>query len=270
MPDRADSENDLQIWIYMEQLMHAGISNALFSTRDTTLTDKEEDLLQALANESYEAFSLLKNNPDFLEYLNYASPLRYYAETNIGSRPSKRKAGKLNLNDLRAVPYVGAWSQLKQNLPGYYGVGSAFKKLEAAGKWNEIKHLYEHSLYFKTLMDNCEMAMNKCFFPLTAYLSSHPKYGILWNMIYEEFEQTKKYLLKLTGQTELMGDKPTDKLSIQMRQRIELPLITIQQYALTVIREMDEMAVDSPGKNIYEKLVMRCSFGIINAERNSA
>ena len=254
----------------MEQLLNAGISNAIFSSNDVTLTTKEEELLRALANESYEAFSLLKNNPDFLEYLNYASPLRYYAETNIGSRPSKRKAGKLNLNDLRAVPYVGAWSQLKQNLPGYYGVGSAFKKLEAAGKWNEVKHLYEHSLYFKTLMDNCEMAMNKCFFPLTAYLSSHPKYGILWNMIYEEFEQTKKYLLKLTGQTELMGDKPTDKLSIQMRQRIELPLITIQQYALTVIREMDEMAVDSPGKNIYEKLVMRCSFGIINAERNSA
>lgn len=254
----------------MEQLIHAGISNALFSTRDTTLTDKEEELLQALANESYEAFSILKNNPDFLEYLNYASPLRYYAETNIGSRPAKRKSGKLNLNDLRAVPYVGAWSQLKQNLPGYYGVGLAFEKLETAGKWKEITHLYEHSLYFKTLMDNCEMAMNKCFFPLTAYLSKHPKYGTLWNMIYEEFERTKKYLLRLTGRTELMGDKPADKLSIQMRQRIELPLITIQQYALTRIREMDDQAVDSAEKKIYEKLVMRCSFGIINAERNSA
>ena len=254
----------------MEQLMHAGISNALFSTRDTTLSDKEEDLLQALANESYEAFSILKNNPDFLEYLNYASPLRYYSETNIGSRPAKRKSGKLNLNDLRAVPYVGAWSQLKQNLPGYYGVGLAFEKLETAGKWNEINHLYEHSLYFKTLLDNCEMALNKCFFPLTAYLSKHPKYGTLWNMIYEEFERTKKYLLRLTGRTELMEDKPADKLSIQMRQRIELPLITIQQYALTKIREMDDLAVDSLEKKIHEKLVMRCSFGIINAERNSA
>lgn len=254
----------------MEQLMNAGISNTLFSSRDITLTDKEEELLQALANESFEAFNILKNNPDFLEYLNYASPLRYYAETNIGSRPSKRKSGKLNLNDLRAVPYVGAWSQLKQNLPGYYGVGLAFEKLVATGKWKEIKHLYEHSLYFKTLLDNCEMAMNKCFFPLTAYLSKHPKYGTLWNMIYEEFERTKKHLLCLTGRRELMEDKPTDKLSIQMRQRIELPLITIQQYALTMIREMENQAVDSPGKKLYEKLVMRCSFGIINAERNSA
>jgi phosphoenolpyruvate carboxylase len=252
----------------MEQLINAGLSNAI-SSRDVTLTAKEDELLQALSDESFEAYSVLKNNPDFLEYLNFASPLSYYAETNIGSRPSKRKSGKLNLNDLRAVPYVGAWSQLKQNLPGYYGVGTAFEKLEAAGRWREIEHLYEQSLYFKTLLDNCEMAMTKCFFPLTIYLSKHPRFGTLWNMIHDEFERTKKYLLRLTGETELMGDKPADKLSIKMRQNIELPLITIQQYALTKIREMEPLS-ESPEKKVYEKLVMRCSFGIINAERNSA
>src|SRR5690606_5047016 len=89
----------------MEQLMHSGISNALFSAKSTTLSSSQEELLQELSDESYQAFAVLKNNPDFLEYLNFASPLRYYAETNIGSRPSKRKSGKLNLNDLRAVPY---------------------------------------------------------------------------------------------------------------------------------------------------------------------
>jgi phosphoenolpyruvate carboxylase len=254
----------------MEQLIHAGISNTLFSLREYTLTFKEEALLQLLADRGYDAYKALKNHPVFLEYLNYASPLRYYAETNIGSRPSKRKSGDLNLNDLRAVPYVGAWSQLKQNLPGYYGVGTAFEKLEAAGKWEEIKHLYEHSLYFKTLLDNCEMAMKKCFFPLTEFLSKHPKYGPVWKMIHDEFERTKKYLLRLSGTKELMGDKLADQLSIQMRQRIELPLITIQQHALTKIREMEEAATEAEVKKVYEKLVMRCSFGIINAERNSA
>lgn len=254
----------------MEQLMHSGISNALFSSRDITLTKQEEELLQELSDESYEAFNVLKENPDFLEYLDYASPLRYYAEANIGSRPSKRKSGKLNLNDLRAVPYVGAWSQLKQNLPGYYGVGIAFEKLAAAGKWEDIRNLYRHSLYFKTLIDNCEMAMSKCFFPLTAYLSKHPKYGELWNMFHDEFERTRKYVLLLTGKSDLMGDKAADKLSIHMRQRIELPLITIQQYALTMIREGANKNADASESKIFEKLVMRCSFGIINAERNSA
>ncbi|MDQ4139329.1 MAG: phosphoenolpyruvate carboxylase, partial [Bacteroidota bacterium] len=220
----------------IEQLMHAGISNALFSTREKTLTEPEEELLVALANESFEAYNNLKNHPDFLEYLNYVSPLRYYAEANIGSRPAKRKSGQLNLDDLRAVPYVGAWSQLKQNVPGFYGVGTALEKLEAAGKWPELKALYEDSLFFKTLLDNCEMAMNKCCFPVTAYLAEHPKYGVLWKVMNEEYERTKKYLLLISGNEELMADKPVDQLSIQLRQRIELPLITIQQYALTRIR----------------------------------
>ena len=254
----------------IEQLMHAGISNALSASRESTLTDKEEELVASLSQESYEAYNKLKNHPGFLEYLNFISPLRYYAETNIGSRPSKRKSGTLNLNDLRAVPYVGSWSQLKQNLPGYYGVGMAFEKLEAAGKWKELKHLYDHSLFFKTLLDNCEMAMNKCFFPLTAFLSKHPKYGEVWNLIHDEYRRTKKYLLKLSGEKELMGSNPVNQLSIYMRERIEFPLITIQQYALTKIREMEEQGLDTPDKKTYGKMVMRCSFGIINAERNSA
>ncbi|RYY56032.1 MAG: hypothetical protein EOO05_19035, partial [Chitinophagaceae bacterium] len=63
---------------------------------------------------------------------------------------------------------------------------------------------------------------------------------------------------------------PVEQLSIQMRERIVLPLLTIQQYALTKIRELDEQLVQTPIKEVYEKLVMRCSFGIINAGRNSA
>jgi phosphoenolpyruvate carboxylase len=253
----------------IEQLLHAGISNAL-SNPYTTLTETEENLLHDLAAESYEAYNQLKNNADFLDYLNYASPLRYYAETNIGSRPAKRKAGKLNLNDLRAVPYVGSWSQLKQNLPGYYGVGMALDKMDKTGRWAEVQQLYKNSIFFRTLLGNCEMAMSKCFFPLTAFLSGHPKYGQIWNMIYDEFECTKKHVLRLTGSEKLMDDKPVEQLSIRMRQRIELPLLTIQQFALTRIREMEEQSVEQVNKKNYESLVIRCSFGIINAERNSA
>ena len=254
----------------MEHLIHAGISNALFSERETTLTPSEDELLLTLSRESFEAYNTLKKHPDFLDYLNYVSPLRYYAEANIGSRPSKRKSGQLNLDDLRAVPYVGAWSQLKQNVPGYFGVGIALEKMEAEGKWDLVKKLYDESLFFRTLLDNCEMAMIKTSFAITCYLSAHPKYGPLWKIMHEEFERTREYVLRLSGRSELMADKPIDQLSIQLRQRIVLPLITIQQYALSKIRDLEEARQDGAEKQIYEKLVMRCSFGIINAERNSA
>ena len=255
----------------LEQLIHAGISNALFRSEEVTMELQDKKTLKELADESYQAFNKLKHNPLFLEFLNFASPLRYYAETNIASRPSKRnKDQKLTLDDLRAVPYVGSWSQIKQNVPGYYGVGYALQKMEAEGKWEKVQQLYKNSLFFRTLIGNSEMAMSKAFFPLTAHFAEHPVYGELWNDFNAEFERSKKYVLSLTAKQELMDERPVDKMSIQMRQRIELPLTTIQQYALAKIREIEEGGGDANNKEVYEKMVVRCSFGIINAERNSA
>jgi len=255
----------------IEQLIHAGISNELFADQTPALDAGQESLLQQLSEESYKAYIELKEHPYFADYLGHVSPLRFYAETNIGSRPSKRGgSSKLSLKDLRAIPFVGAWSQLKQNVTGYYGVGTSLQQLEATGNWHKVQELYQRSLFFKTLMDNCEMAMQKCFFPLTAFLANHKTYGEIWNKVHNEYELTKKYVLKLSGNTELMADYPVDQLSIQMRERIVLPLVTIQQYAITKVRELEENLVDAPIKKTYEKLVMRCSFGIINAGRNSA
>jgi phosphoenolpyruvate carboxylase len=111
------------------------------------------------------------------------------------------------------------------------------------------------------------MAMQKNFFPLTAYLVDHPQYGEIWKMVVDEYELTEKYLFKLSGKTELMADYPVEKLSIQMRERIVLPLTTVQQYALMQLRE-NKMMVEN-NKEVLQKLIVRTSLGIINAGRNS-
>lgn len=251
----------------IEQLLNAGISNDLFSAKENTLSGSEEKLLKQLSADSYESYLQLKNNPVFVDYLAEISALRFYSETNIGSRPTKRgKASTLTLNDLRAIPFVGSFSQMKQNVSGYYGVGTALKKAEANHKWKNVQALYKNSLFFKTLIDNCEMAMMKCYFPLTQYLSDNPRYGKMWNMMNNEYNLTVEYIKKLSGHDTLMADYPVEQSSVQMRERIVLPLATIQQYALMQIREKK----DSPFKEKYEKLAMRCSFGLINAGRNSA
>jgi phosphoenolpyruvate carboxylase len=250
-------------------LLHAGVSNSLFVHTAKTLDQAVEELLQKLSADSYEAYKKLKNHPAFLPYLAYVSPLNFYGETNIGSRPTRRGSSSLSLKDLRAIPFVGAWSQLKQNVPGYYGVGTALKIAEAEGKLEMLSSLYERSLFFNTLIDNCEMAMKKCFFPLTAHLANHEEYGELWKMVHDEFVLTKEYLFKITGQ-ELMATYPVESVSIQMRERIVLPLTTIQQYAIYRLHEMENEPNNEALKETYERLVVRCSFGIINAGRNSA
>ena len=255
----------------IEQLLNAGISNDIFSKNEVTLNSDQEKLMQDLSVLSLDAYNELKNHPDFLSYLLHVSPLNFYSDTNIGSRPAKRGiTSKFNLKDLRAIPFVGAWSQLKQNVTGYYGVGRAMQQMDEQHRFEEVKALYKNSVFFKTLIDNCEMAMKKCFFPLTEFLASHPTYGELWNNIYQEFELTQKYIFQLSGKNELMADYPVEQLSISMRERIVLPLVTIQQYAISQIREMEEQMVTNPLKDTYSKLVIRCSFGIINAGRNSA
>lgn len=250
----------------IEQLLHAGISNSLFPETSFSLTPGHLRILQELADKSYKSYQELKDHPQFLTYLSQVSPLNYYSETNISSRPSKRgKTSRLSLNDLRAIPFVGAWSQLKQNVPGFYGVGAALESLEKEGKFGEVMTIYQQSLYFRTIIDNCEMAMKKTFFPLTSYLAQDENFGELWMMIYEEYERTVKYLAKLSKNTELMAPYPVDLLSIQMREKIVLPLTTIQQSVLATLRE----GTNVQNKEVLERLVVRSSFGIINAGRNS-
>lgn len=182
--------------------------------------------------------------------------MKYYAQANIGSRPSKRsQSDTLDFNDLRAIPFVGAWSQLKQNVPGFFGVGTALRHFEENGNWDKVQHLYDHSLFFKTLIENSMMSLAKSFFPLTAYMKEDAEFGKFWEIIFNEFSETKRLLLKISGFEELMQNYPDGKASIKLREQIVLPLLTIQQYALSKINELNaDENHDEELMKVYEKL----------------
>ena len=252
----------------IEQLLNAGIYNDVLADSTNTLNPDHRQLITEMAEIGMNSFRQLKAHPRFIAYLSAVSPLHYYSETNIASRPSKRGASKiLSLDDLRAIPFVGSWSQIKQNVPGYFGVGTALELMYEKSKWKDVVELYTSSVFFKTLIENCEMAMKKCFFPLTAYLEKDPEFSGLYRIIFEEYKRTQKYVLMLTGHKILMEDYPADAISIDMRERIVQPLGTIQQYALMQLRKPEYQVHEL--RSIYEKLVIRSSFGIINAARNS-
>lgn len=102
-------------------------------------------------------------------------------------------------------------------------------------------------------------------------MSEDAEFGEFWNIIYSEYETTKRLLLKLTGYKNLMEEEPAGKASIDVRESIVLPLLTIQQYALKKIQELQKEKTPNKAQiEIYEKLVTRSLFGNINASRNSA
>jgi len=251
----------------MEQLINAGITSALNPNTNDSLTDEQKDLMTNMADASYDLFMNLRQHPLFTEYLEKYSPLKLLSKANISSRPTKRNAdAPLKLEDLRAISFVTSWSQLKQSIPGFYGVGTALKKMKEEGRWDEVSHLYHTSGFFKTMVDNCIMSMSKSDFRVTAYLEKDEKFGAFWKQLKAEFDLTKTLLLELTGTNMLMEDAPVDRRSIGIREKIVLPLVIMQHYALNLRNN----TTDKELIEIYDKLIIRTVYGIVNAGRNLA
>jgi phosphoenolpyruvate carboxylase len=252
----------------IEQLINAGLVSAIEPKEKNTFSQSQKDLIERMAQTSHKAFVSLREDPLFLKYLERYSPLKLLSEINISSRPVKRNASaELKLEDLRAISFVTAWSQLKQNIPGFYGVGSALKAVREEGKWQEVKDLYETSGQFKTMIDNCMMSMSKTNFNITAYFEKDRTYGAFWRNLKAEYDLTKSLFLELTGSKVLMDQYPVERRSIALREKIVLPLVIIQHYALQQLLAGKSSAEE---EKIYRKLVIRTVYGIVNAGRNLA
>ena len=253
----------------LEQLLSAGLQSVVETGADSNLSEADKALLDALADAGYQAYLDLKHDPKFVPYLEDITPLTFFGDTNIGSRPVKRNSSEgLKFEDLRAIPFVGAWAMMKQNIPGFYGVGSALEALQKKGQLEELKALYQRSLFFRTLIGNSMMSLTKTNFAATQGLRHDAEYSEFWQKMHTEFERSVRMVLEVSGLSELMGNNLLKRDSVQLRESIVLPVVTIQQYALTKLRTLgpDEKADES----LYRKLIIRCMFGIINAARNSA
>ncbi|WP_446050463.1 phosphoenolpyruvate carboxylase [Zobellia laminariae] len=247
-----------------EQLLTAGLSNNLFG-KENVISKEHRKLIEQLSELSFSKYDALKQHDKFMPYLENRSTLKYYQKANIGSRPGKRgNKKKLELSDLRAISFVGSWSQLKQNVPGYFGLGTAIQTIKDEGRLSELKKLYKEVPFFKALMSNSMMSLSKCYFELTSYMQKDEEYGAFWNILHEEYLLSKKMLLLISGSKILMENEAISRESIRIRENIVLPLLVIQQFALQKIGQ------DKGFKDEYEKIVTRSLYGNINASRNSA
>lgn len=253
----------------LEQLMSAGIMGSVFESDDNNLSDDAKQLLDELAEEGYKAYLGFKGHPKFVPYLERVTPLAFFGDTNIGSRPVKRSASEgLKFEDLRAIPFVGSWAMMKQNIPGFFGVGTAIDALIKKGKGDQLKELYKRSLFFRTLLGNSMMSLTKTNFRATNYLHDDKEFGEFWDIMDREYDLSIKKLLEISGLSGLMVNNPMIRSSVSLREKVVLPLIVIQQYALMNLRNLREE--DKQFEQHYRKLIIRCMFGIINAARNSA
>ena len=257
----------------LEQLVSSAVKNIDLDPITTDLSDENRKTMDQLSELSYNAYVDFKNHPKFLGYLQKMSTIKYYSKTNIGSRPSKRpsESDSFSIDNLRAIPFVGGWSQLKQNVPGFFGLGTALNYFKVNSEFDKIEKLYKEVPFFRTLISNSMMSLKKSFFGLTSYIKKDKEYSKFWELIFNEYELSKNMVLKVTGYKELMENEPANKASIEKREKIIMPLFTLQQYAIqkkNLLNLKDNNSNDEI--NVLEKIITRTLFGNINASRNSA
>jgi phosphoenolpyruvate carboxylase len=256
----------------LEQLLTAGLEPKLFTAQNFNLSPDQKDnweLIESLADLSYKAYLELRNDKLFIPYLEEITPLKYYSSLKIGSRPVKRgSSDKLKFEDLRAIPFVGAWTQMKQNILGFYGLGSALKSLisrDSKTKEN-LQKLYQECLFFRALLENSMQSLAKSNFALTEYLREDKKFANFWLLLKNEAELTSEMLKEISQEPTLMENSLVSKASIQLREKIVLPLLVIQHYAMCKAREPE---INASKKEIFEKIIIKSLAANVNASRNS-
>lgn len=188
--------------------------------------------------------SFVWDDPRFLDLFHSTTPLNEISQLPIGSRPAKRKAG--GLESLRAIPWVFAWTQNRAILPGWFGVGTAlagYGKSLAGRKL--LKRMYEEWPYFRVMIDAVEMVLAKADMDIAAaYVQSlgdqtAKKY---WKRAEDEFELTKKWILKLSDKKDILADNETLHRSIDLRNPYVDPMSFLQIELLKRKREGNDEA----------------------------
>ncbi|MFC3928295.1 phosphoenolpyruvate carboxylase [Streptococcus caprae] len=173
---------------------------------------------------------LVFNNPHFYDYFFAASPIREISSLNIGSRPAARKA-ITEIGGLRAIPWVFSWSQNRVMLPGWYGVGSAFKHFIDAEEGNlaKLQHMYEAWPFFHSLLSNVDMVLSKSNMNIAflySQLAETKEVREVFYTILDEWQLTKDVILAIEQHEDLLEESPSLKASLDYR----LPYFNVLNY----------------------------------------
>lgn len=216
-----------------------------FSNNISTQEEKWHKVMEEINNVSFNNYQTFISKPDFINNFQIFTPIDLISNLDIGSRPSKRNNTQ-SLKDLRAIPWVFSWMQTRLVLPGWFGVGFAlneFVKTNGDGSIEILKEMYKSWLYFSTFIKNVENALGKSNIGIAkmyATLFNTETESIFVSEIMNEFELTKKIILKITGEKELLAHQGILQKSIKLRNPYIDPINFIQLLLLKKYRELQD------------------------------
>lgn len=205
-----------------------------------------EQALEDISEVSLKKYqSLVFGDQDFLTYFNESTPLQEISELNIGSRPMKRKDSS-KFENLRAIPWVFAWTQNRQLLPAWYASGTGLVSYTEKGEENlsVLKQMYESWPFFRSTINNLQMALTKADIQTAkeykALVNDEKLGDRIFQNIVEEYNRTKEILLQITGDEELLEHQPTIKESVRLRNPYVDPLNFLQVELIKELRQVED------------------------------
>ncbi|MBU3752929.1 MAG: phosphoenolpyruvate carboxylase [Candidatus Nanopelagicaceae bacterium] len=205
-----------------------------------------EDLLKwnasmtAISEASFVRYRALVEHPDLPTYFYQSTPVEQLGNLFLGSRPSRRPDASADLSSLRAIPWVFGWTQSRQIVPGWFGVGTGLKAAREAGHGKTMSAMLKDWHFFRTFISNVEMTVAKTdLHTARKYVSTlvEPQFRHLLETIQEEFDLTIKELLLLTGKEEILGDQQILARTLQIRDAYLAPLHLLQISLLKKVRQ---------------------------------
>ena len=231
----------------LEALVAATIESTLLDLEDLDDQGRAYDVMSEISELSRDAYAaLMHDDPGFIEFFETSTPVGEIGSLNIGSRPSSRKQ-TTSISDLRAIPWVLAWSQQRSMVPGWFGVGTALNEWVGedpdGSRLAELRELNESWPFFNSVLSNMAQVMSKSDLHLAKLyadlVSDREVADRIFSRIREEYELTLEMFLKVTGYSTLLEDNPLLARSVDMRFPYLMPLNAIQLEMLRRYRAGD-------------------------------
>jgi phosphoenolpyruvate carboxylase len=238
---------------------------------DVGRLDRWRAIMEELSERAYHAYrDLVHDSPAFTDYFTEATPVDELQHFFIGSRPARRKGISKGIADLRAIPWVFGWTQSRHLLPGWFGVGTALSTFVEQGNRENLeilKAMNREWRFFESTLSNVEMALAKADFQIArhyAYRLADPKRRAIFDRIEDEFRRTRRQLLEVTEQKELLEKTPVLRRSIDVRNPYVDPMSYLQVELLDRYRKKG-----SPEDHELLTAILRTINGIASGLRNT-
>ena len=218
------------------------LSTAKYKSGEKNVAGRYLKLFEEISDTALIHYRELVTHPGFIEYFRLATPIDVIERIEIGSRPPSRNNGT-DLKNLRAIPWVFAWTQNRQLISGWFGFGFALEKAVERGivSWADLRTIYKKWEFFKALTDNVEMVLSKADMTIGGeYLRLSGGQGTakkIFRMISEEYERSRRAVLSITGEKNLLDSNPSLQRSLQLRNPYIDPISLVQIKFLQIYRD---------------------------------